>query len=265
MRQTVITFALSTLALFNNVHAASLPSDLVFENKPIDSLCFFDNENISDKIDLNNCGAAKQKFAIKDQNEHLLKQGFIGYNWQDTAYPESPGGYSYYKFFPTANAQYWIYSVNSGGGSGEFTAIQLVKRITPESLFVKGITGGDRCNGGVTDVSEKSGALTFNVNLTPSDFISLSKLTINNVKPYDDLAACAACCFGKASYTVTPDDLNPKFNQFIIEQNIKLEELPQQGKLQACFNKLFVSNNKFNLTEADIVKLVEQFKEKCIK
>src|SRR5690606_23485956 len=111
-------------------------------------------------------------------------------------------GYTYYKFFNAGNNQYWIYSINNGGGSGDFTNLYLVQRLDSHTLGIQTIAGGDRCNGGIQNVTKKNNHLTFIVNLTPYDLIALSNTKIQNLNAYDDLAACAVCCAAKAFYIV---------------------------------------------------------------
>ena len=128
--------------------------------------------------------------------------GYIGYSWQDPEFQGETEGYSYYKYFNAGKDLYWLYTINSGGGTGSFTAIHLVKRTTPTNLEVKTLFSGDRCNGGVQDVTEANNQLTFSVNLTVYDLVALSKKYSSAIRPYDDLAACAVCCIAKAFFEV---------------------------------------------------------------
>src|SRR5262245_42805270 len=179
--------ALSLACLSSTTFAATnqpFPDDLRYAGKPIDSLCFFTIKN--NKIDLKNCGAKHEKYTIKGINAELSKKGYIGYDWQDPTMPSGPQGYSYYQFFDAGNHQYWIYTVNNGGGSGDFTNLYLAKRLDPNTLSIQGIAGGDRCNSGIQDVATKNNTLTFSVNLTPYDLIDLANKKIKNLTAYDD-------------------------------------------------------------------------------
>lgn len=154
----------------------------------------------------------------------LIKKGFTGYDWQDPL-NSATQGYSYYKIFNAGNHRYWIYTVNNGGGSGDFTAIQLIKRKNANTLETKAITRGDRYNGGLQNVSEKNSQLTFSANLTAYDFINPAENHNSSTKAYDDLAACAVCCVAKAFYTVSANT-KPQL-QYIALGNIKnAKEMP---------------------------------------
>ncbi len=269
IKKYIIAGVLSQICALTSVQAApnSFPADMMYAGKPIDSLCFANNESNSQTIDLKNCDATTSKYTIKGQNALLSKKGYTGYIWQDPEFSPGPEGYSYYKFFPANDNKYWVYTINSGGGSGEFTAIYLVQRKDADTLTVKNIAGGDRCNSGIQDVTEKNHALTFSVNLTPYDFVTLTDKKLPNLKAYDDLAACAACCFGKAFYTITESNLNPPLNHVDLGKIIT-SEIPDQGKYAACFNKLFAPYNgkdKVIFTQEKINAFADQFKQACMQ
>ncbi len=257
------------LALFavNASAANKLPTDLMYLDKPIDALCFSAAEK-SDTIDLRDCGYLKEKYTVKGQNADLLKKGYTGYNWQDNREASfQPQGYSYYKAFDAGNKQFWIYSINGTGGSGDFTAIQSVKRTDPDTLATKVIISGDRCNGGIQDVSEKGRQLIFSANLTAFDLLPLADSNPHNLKAYDDLAACAVCCTAKAFYEIGSDEkLNFKYVE--LDKVTKTEEMSTQGTHQACFNKLFASyvkKGETKLNETKLKKFVNEFNATCVK
>src|SRR5438045_4019205 len=78
----------------------SVPADLMYAGKPIDSLCFLANKE--DIIDLNKCGLKKEKYTLNGLDNDLIKKGYIGYNWKDTSTSYSSEGSTYYKIFPAA-------------------------------------------------------------------------------------------------------------------------------------------------------------------
>lgn len=258
MKKTLITLILSQFAL-TSIYA--MPSrDMMFADKPIDSLCF-DFQEKTNTIDLQNCGAKNRHLEIvKDQNDVLSKKGFIGYSWRDHSTPISQG-FSYYKFYPAKNNHYWVYTINNGGGSGEFTDILLAKRKDENTLEIQTIASGDRCNGGIQDVVSKNHELTFSVNLTSYDLISLANNKLSSIKPYDDLAACAVCCVAKAFYTTKDTQL--KFIHVTLNTT-NVNELPEQGKYATCFNKLLAAQNKI-LSQAKIKAFVTKFNRTCIQ
>lgn len=247
--------------------SATLPQDLIINNQPIDAICFFDMESKDKIINLQNCGLNKHNFALKKQNSRLTNKGFIGYDYKSTPNLGGAEGYSYYKFFNAGHHQYWIYSINNGGGSGNFTSIQLVKRRNATTMELKSISGGDRCSGGVQIVSIKHKQLTYSVNLTAYDFINLSKKH-NSSKAYEDLAACAVCCVAKVIYTINPSKAKAKLQYVALNDIQDPKNMPQQGTHQECFNQLFVSYVKtakthFNKNNIDV--FANQFNQTCLK
>lgn len=255
-----LSILLIQLCSIQFVHASApqpVPTDLMYSNKPIDSLCFVPEKN-NTEINLNNCGAKKNKLVTKGINEELSKQGYLGYDYK--------GGFSYYKHYPAGDNKYWIYTINNSGGSGQFTNIRLVQRKNKNTIVIHNIVGGDRCNGGIQDVANKNENLTFSANLTPFDVITLADKNIK-VKPYDDLAECAVCCTAKSFYTVN-SNAKPQLDYIEMNNVADVSEMPDQGTMQACFNKLYVSYIKTNstkLTPEQLSTFANQFKQTCMK
>lgn len=258
-----IIFFILNLSAISVVAAESVPNDLLYGGNPIDSLCFFNQENIH-KIHLKNCGIKKEKYNLKSINSELTKKGYVGYNWQDSASDDQ--GYSYYKILDAGDHRYWVYTINNSGGSGDFTNLYLVKRIDPTTLNMTVIAGGDRCNGGIQDVAMKNKNVVFIVNLTAYDLLDLANNKIKNLKAYDDLAACATCCTAKAFYSID-NTLKAKLNYAELENFKDKSELPFQGKLQACFNNLFVgyiNKNDMILNQEKLNEFAKQFVRTCV-
>lgn len=264
MRKNVKYYLAFLLSLSGMTASAA---DLFYLGKPIDALCFFNLENNSNVIKLNECGIKKEKYIIKNQDNDLLKRGFIGFEWKETGVSYPSAGYSYYKVFPASNKQYWLYTINNSGGSGEFTAINLIKRKNDSTLEMKAIITGDRCNGGIQEVRQQDGHLNFSVNLTAYDFIALTNQNVHHVQAYDDLAACATCCAAKAVYDMN-SNATLKLIYIDMGENKNPEEMSTQGKYQLCFNNLFtqyVTHGKTKLNEAQLKQFVTEFNGKCVK
>jgi len=254
-------------SLFSAALYATVPPDLIFKNKPIDALCFNISEGNPSTIDLNNCGLTKEKYILKGSDKSLIQKGYIGYNWQDPEFQGATQGYSYYKIFNAGNHQYWLFTVNNGGGSGSFTSIYWVKRKNAETLEIKALSGGDRCDGGLQDVSEVNNTLTYSVNLTAYDFITLSPKYAPKLQAYDNLAACAVCCVAKAFYEVSTNT-PPQLKYVDLGKNKNPEEMPDQGTYQSCFNQLFSSYVSLGETQLKQNKLDEfaiKFNQRCMK
>lgn len=254
-------------SLFSGFIYAAAPEALMFHEKPIDPLCFYNKEDEPQAIDLNKCGLAEKKYVEKGHDSELIAKGYIGYNWNDPEFQGAAEGYSYYKYFNAGKDLYWIYTINSGGGSGSFTALHLAKRTAPTRLEVKTLFSGDRCNGGIQDVTESNNQLTFSVNLTVYDLVTLSKKYSSAIRPYDDLAACAICCIAKAFYEVD-SKLQPQLKYVELNNANNDEELPQQGVHQPCFNKLFLSYiaaGKTKMQHNMLDEFVDKFNQQCMQ
>lgn len=256
------------MILSPSVYGGTIPPALLFLNQPVDALCFFNLEHSVALIDLSHCGISKEKLGAVSQNKALVQRGFIGFDWQGTGVPSSSRGYSYYKAFDAGHQQYWLYTINNSGGNGEFTAISVVKRKTNDTMMLKTIVGGDRCNSGVQDVHEKNHRLSFSVNLTSYDFLSLANNNPHHLKAYDDLSACAACCVGKAFYEVDLRSLKPLLNYVEVDEHaLKSSNLPVQGVYQTCFNKAlisFQSKKGSKLLPQQLQGFIAHFNDRCV-
>lgn len=269
MKHPSLYILLSQLVSVHLAYASTvgpLPAELKYLNQPIDSLCFFMSEKVTDSVDLKKCGSNKNKVTIKPINAELSQKGYLGYNYKEKSATPGSQGYSYYKVYPAGNNNYWVYSINNSGGTGQFSAISLVERKTENTLGLTNIAGGDRCNGGIDEVSEKSNALTYGVNLTAFDLIDLADKK-TTIKPYDDLAACAVCCVAQSFYTVQKNT-KPILDYVELNTVSDVSEMPEQGSMQACFNQFYVSYTKKNstkLTEEQLLAFINQFKQTCVK
>lgn len=181
--------------------------------------------------------------------------------------PEVKQGYSYYKLHDAGDHQFWVDTMNGSGGTGNFTAVSFVKRINNDTLSVNTLDGGDRCNGGIDEVKEKNHQLEYSAKLTSYDLVILGKHNQHNINAYDDLAACALCCAAVVHYGM---DTNLKRTFLFVElDNVKdVGELPDQGKYESCFNKIFVayvSKGETRLNEAKLKEFVRKFEDACFK
>lgn len=268
IRNLAVTLLLSSLAssLFAAPAASQFTSDFMYGDSPIDALCFFNLEEEAGTINLQNCGVTKENYVRNSEkgNDKLFQQGFIGFNWQDNA--NHAEGYSYYKIFPAGNGEYWVYSINSGGGSGVFSAIDLVSRKDASTLAYDFYAGGDRCNDGIQDVTEKDHQLTFSMNLTPVTFLSLTNGSGQQGKTYEKLADCAACCVAKAFYTLEPG-YDPVLQYVDLGKRTNNSSVPEQGSYTACFNKLidaYFTKGKTKLSAVELKELVREFNQTCM-
>jgi len=127
------------------------------------------------------------------------------------------------------------------------------------------VPGGDRCNGGIEDVNQKDNQLTYSKNLTPYDFLEISKQNPHNLRAYDDLDACAMCCIATASFKL---DLNhptqpAKLLSVSLSEDLSGEDDSKEDlSYSACFYKLakqYVNRGKSTLTETELMTFVDTF------
>jgi hypothetical protein len=229
-------------------------------------------ETANSKTSLLTCGLkAEPDEKVSGHDKSMLEKGYVGfdYEWVDDKGKPQSKGFSYYKAFANPDHSYTIYTISSGGGSGQFSSLVLVKRVGDE-LDLKTLAGGDRCNNGIYDVKQNGKSLTYNVNMTAFDFLALSKQNPRKLEAYGDLAACAACCLG--SVTIERD-LSPKTieNEKVVAVNLdrELSDITEtnQGKYQVCFNKLMIDtmkSGKKSLSESELAALMQKFNTQCV-
>lgn len=258
-----ITFALPAPANF--------PKDLIFNDQPIDPLCIFEAESFNKAVDLNKCGIhAESDRKIIDSTPEMIKKGIVGYNYlwpiakNNTTHANA---YSYYSVIGKTTDTYIIYALNNTGGSGQFSGIYYVKR-DGNNLRVQLLIGGDRCNGGITNVKYKDNKLTFSMNLTSYDLFDLAKDDPHQVKAYNGLSACAVCCEGIANYEINPNEnidaaklINVDLGGEIINPS-----KASQGDFEYCFDSIVADYQKRGmriLTFDQLQELVKLFNSKC--
>lgn len=241
------------------------PNELKYKGQPIDPMCFEGNEK---KISLNQCGIHfQQSLKMSGQNDNLIKKGYYGYDYQQTDNGNMQA-YSYYKVVGQYQHSFVIYRISSGGGSGVFTSINLVKRVN-DTLLNDSFMEGDRCNNGIDEPQLANNILAFSVNITPFDYLEIAKLNPHHLKAYDDLASCAACCLGVAHFQADLNNLKKvQFTSIDLGENIEEATSNTQGNYQQCFNKLIVNymrQKKHTMDLKELRSFVNNFNNECIK
>jgi len=277
MKTLTLTGLIFCLLLSSQIDAkvtTTATSALTYQNKPIDALCFFDFQGKQSKVALNKCGLQSdhdRKLQTVDQD--LIKKGYVGFDYTYTIDANTQQhGASYYKVLGKFNQAYLLYTINNSGGSGEFTALISVKR-NQDSLQIKTLVSGDRCNGGIVNPNLSGSMLSFQQNITPFDLLEVADNNTHHIKAYDDLAACAACCLGVVNYKFDLNHLqdNPAFSSVQLNET-NPDEANTQGKYQACFNKTssdyFTQTHKKShdlLAMPELKKLTALFNQHCVK
>ena len=116
-----------------------LPAELLYNNKPIDSLCIYEAKNNTTPVTLDHCGlknGQNRQLNDIDTNHTLTELGYVGFNYRGAINkgPTSSRGYSYYKFIGQFNGQIIVLTLNNTGGNGEFSGLYAIKRHKKKTL-----------------------------------------------------------------------------------------------------------------------------------
>ena len=274
---------------FGMTESNELPQDLTYADKPVNSLCFYQAEKLPDKLSLaDHCGILfsngnKPGYIKTGQHDvELIKKGFIGFEYRyvdERGTDNSPfTGYSYYKIIGNYHHDYTIYTINNTGGSGVFTSLYLVKREGDELVIKSLPPGGDRCNGGITDVSQhnQTVTVTVSVNVTPADLLDISKKNPHHLRAYDDLDACEAFCVGTAVYEINLQNKDKPMKFIAInlaadsQGAASLTHATNNKKIsiQDCFDEQlyhYYHQVKHTLTPQELDTFMDKFNDSCAR
>jgi hypothetical protein len=260
------------------VAPTQLPPALLFSDKPINSGCFEFFEG-SSEIDLKTCTLKDDKSIVKKQNPDRIKKGFIGFESQDA---NGISRWDYYKVFDAGNGYYWIYVDFSGGGSGTFTSIQLVKRKNAETLEIQDIQGGDHGYHGIDDVKEQDHQLSFSVKMQAGDLATGEFMpgykNPNKLDGTEFLSSPTGPMF-KAFYELdAKDPAKPRLKYIDLLGDKKdvdankaqqyLKAAQQGASIRDCLNNFALfyqgqGKSKLNVEEAN--QFLKKFNEICVK
>jgi hypothetical protein len=265
-----ISFLISFCCVIDKAHAAN---DFTYKGQPIPALCL---DSLRDdmlqsepekkaSIELKTC-YKKPGYKPQGKSADLIRKGFVGFNYthKDSGLYTLHGS-SYYKVLGKYKDSYVIYTIHSGGGSGEFTSLIVVKRQDDTLVLENTLAAGDRCNGGIEDPSLKGTTLTYKQKISPADFLDLSKDNPHKLQAYDDLAACAVCCIGSATFE--SDFANATFKSISLDKDAGNNNASIQGKYQPCFDKLIIKykkQGKSKMSEEELKEFMTKFNSTCI-
>lgn len=236
-----------------------LPQDFYFQGKPIQPDCI--DKFIGDSsrfepifLETNSCQKTQKKL-----DPDKLKEGLLGYSSSD-------GSYIYYKYLGPIHfygletpVYHLIYSEWSGGGTGHFSTIDVVEKTQDWIRLLSEIDGGDRCNGGLTDVAFKDGLLIYKKNITPW---ALYSITQGKSDTNIDFSDCAVCCVGTVSYKGS-DIVKFEYDK----DSMSTLKDNSNSSSQKCYNKIvnetFVSG-KASLTMDELKNFGQKVKDQCL-
>jgi hypothetical protein len=267
-RLFLVGMALFPLFAVGQTIPKNWPKEFLYQNQPIDPLCIYEAKDAETLVDLKKCGLeAERGLKITGHSTTLEKQGFFGYEYR---WPGNTpiGGYSYYRVLGKMGDRSLILSFNNTGGSGDFSGLSAVERVG-HSIKVESLINGDRCNNGITTASITNNELSYSLNITPADYLSLTQLNPNHLKAYDDLAACAACCQGVANFKVSNLDQldNPTLMSVDLGDSRIVPDKNSQGIYQYCFDQLLATyQTKNQILSPDLLKeFVQKFNDEFVK
>lgn len=173
---------------------------VMYDGKPLDPLCVAGSAEPGGE-NLKECTGSLNKTddTMSAKGLETFEDGSVGYTF------DCPDGcmrepFVSYKVAGKVPQGYVLKVTSSGGGTGVFSDVRVVN-VEGDTLKQTIITGGDRCNGGIDNVSVAKGTIIqYGQNVTPFDLVELSGGNKVDFEAYDDIAACAACCIGVAQY-----------------------------------------------------------------
>ena len=249
------TFYFWSNLVFSNVLSIQLPGELIKDDKPIPPKCFYNlivNDTKNMVIDLTSSPCMHYSDKL---DQHMLKKNWLGYELDDEQ-PVMRMPYIYYKFIAQQPDSKYIILLNwGGGGTGSFTNLITVQLKQDKLSITKYIAGGDRCFGGIENVSYNN-QLSYQVQTTPEMLVDpFNKLSLKQ----KSIEYCAVCCVGKMNI-VNGKDKSFQFNGYI-------PSVSQGNYQQQCFNNLissFGAKHKSNISSSQVNQLRSEFNRICV-
>jgi uncharacterized protein len=243
------------------VHAQLVGATKPFlvDGKPIDPVCLLplaDQTGESSRIDLDEC--PHDELVMRETPD---KPGLIGFSYVDKKDPPGAGlADLYYRYVGEYRGSAVLYTEYSGGGSGNFSQLDALKRSGKASFNFSTISTGDRCNGAVSNAVIEKGQLLYDQVLTPWGLMELGLTPLN--PEFEDLESSAVSCVATVhmrdsrwtSITLTVSDGR-------VDGDVTTPD--KLGKHQACFDKVyrdFVTRRETELTPEKFDRFKAQFR-----
>lgn len=240
------------------------PNELKYKGQPIDPLCFEGEEK---KVSLDKCGLNfHDNLKVTGKDADLIKKDYYGFEYQDNDTPGTTAS-SYYKLIGQYKDALVLYRISNGGGSGVFTSVDLVKR-NGDMISIDTLGVGDRCNNGIDEPTVTNNILSYVAYITPFDYLTIAQQNPHKLQAYDDLASCAACCYGQARFQLNLADKKEKFINIDLPANKEDVDNQTQGKYQHCFNKImmnYLQQKQTTMDPKELKTFVDRFNTECVK
>jgi hypothetical protein len=229
----------------------------------IPPLCFeqlFGVDGPKGPVDITACEKASGYKHIKTG----IEEGRFRSVYEFPSEPDMPAekGFSSYELLGQTPAGTVIQTYNEAGGTGRFSSVIIVRLNGNTLSLVDQITGGDRCNGGLSEAKVQDGKLTYSINITPGDFPTLAWASDKGLKAYEALEASAMSCFATATY------MDGKFTSISLNPDAVKEagDWENQYTHQKCFNEKFkaaIKAGHLEMTAAELKIFMDDFLASC--
>ncbi len=236
--------------------------ELLVDGKPADPLCFAPylmREDALKTLSLDTANCAPSMTATHKDFTPIEGYTGTGYYWNED--PEAQGmrpAFIAYKVLGETAKGLALELLGSGGGTGVFSTLITAKRDGNTLTVTDTVTGGDRCNGGLSDAAVSDGKLTYAVNITPYDFLTLGIETPpEGLEAYDDIDACAACCMGEALYE------DGAFIGVQLPEKFVATERPAEQTKQICFDRIMSEQTTTSWSAAEYAPLRDRLRKEC--
>ena len=205
--------------------------------KDIHPLCIYRlaGDGGQDSIDLDQCITSDLDVTelSYDSGKNLNTAGF---QYGTDEYPSR--GFVGYRYIGSNSDGDILETFWNGGGSGVFSTLMAVNVSDGVLKVQKYYAGGDRCNGGIATADfTAQNTLVYGQHLTPYDLMTFSREDLTQkVKAFDDITACAACCYGVLEFeNGTPRTVY--LDENITEKFISHGSAMSEPAKQACFDR----------------------------
>lgn len=173
-------------------------------------------------------------------------------------------GWNHYEVVGSSARGHLLWVVWSGGGTGRFSSVQLV-RLRGESLTLEQhVPAGDRCNGGVAETPRFDGdEIQISRWLTPYDLIDLATTPPVGVEPYRELESSAASCVAFVTTRVDSDGDEARVGVTLMPEPLEdspgwTDRFSRQSTFNAVFNR-WLERGDVELDQAAIDRFAAEF------
>lgn len=244
--------------------AVDVPPDLIFGGQPINPHCFQRADSLDTPVDLATC-REDGTVPVTDEEPWFDASAWISetFQWTDMM-EDAPNLRGWVAWRPAGSlttgrwaGAHVVETAYSGGGTGFFTSVAVVRRTGDTLEFLSVLAGGDRCNGGIAAATVAEDTALTAVHITPFDLLALAFAPDDPpARPYEDIVACAACCVG----TLLLVNETPAL--VTLGGGLEGGFDPDPGSPQACLDELMAEGPSV-LAAMDLSALATRFRDRC--